>query len=409
MGAGTYGLIGEKLGHSFSPAIHKKLAGYDYSLMELRPEELGPFLEKGSFSGLNVTIPYKKAVIPYCQALTPQAQRIGSVNTIVRRKDGTLLGHNTDYDGFAYLLRSAGAQVEGRKALILGTGGVSLTVKTVLEDMGAGEIVFISRSGPDNYQNLDRHADARIIVNATPVGMFPKTGISPVDLDQFPALEGVFDLIYNPAKTQLLLDAERRGLCRSNGLGMLVAQAKAAAERFLDISLPDDRVAEITREMERDTRNLLLIGMPGCGKTTVGHALARRLGRELVDTDELVVQAAGCSIPRLFAEQGEETFRQMEHQAVVQAGSRSGLVIATGGGVVTRRENWDPMRQNSVVVFLRRPLGELPTDGRPVSQANPLEELYRQRLPLYEGAADWTVDNTTVDAAVAEIIRRLEQ
>lgn len=409
MGAGTYGLIGEKLGHSFSPAIHKKLAGYDYSLMELRPEELGPFLEKGSFSGLNVTIPYKKAVIPYCQALTPQAQRIGSVNTIVRRKDGTLLGHNTDYDGFAYLLRSAGAQVEGRKALILGTGGVSLTVKTVLEDMGAGEIVFISRSGPDNYQNLDRHADARIIVNATPVGMFPKTGISPVDLDRFPALEGVFDLIYNPAKTQLLLDAERRGLCRSNGLGMLVAQAKAAAERFLDISLPDDRVAEITREMERDTRNLLLIGMPGCGKTTVGHALARRLGRELVDTDELVVQAAGCSIPRLFAEKGEETFRQMEHQAVVQAGSRSGLVIATGGGVVTRRENWDPMRQNSVVVFLRRPLGELPTDGRPMSQANPLEELYRQRLPLYEGAADWTVDNTTVDAAVAEIIRRLEQ
>lgn len=409
MGAGTYGLIGEKLGHSFSPAIHKRLAGYDYSLIELRPEELGPFLEKGCFSGLNVTIPYKKAVIPYCQALTPQAQRIGSVNTIVRRKDGTLLGHNTDYDGFAYLLRSAGAQVEGRKALILGTGGVSLTVKTVLEDMGAGEIVFISRSGPDNYQNLDRHADARIIVNATPVGMYPKTGISPVDLDQFPALEGVFDLIYNPAKTQLLLDVERRGLCRSNGLGMLVAQAKAAAERFLDVSLPDDRVAEITREMERDTRNLLLIGMPGCGKTTVGRALARRLGRELVDTDELVVQAAGCSIPRLFAEKGEETFRRMEHQAVVQAGSRSGLVIATGGGVVTRRENWDPMRQNSVVVFLRRPLGELPTDGRPVSQANPLEELYRQRLPLYEGAADWTVDNTTVDAAVAEIIRRLEQ
>lgn len=409
MGAGTYGLIGEKLGHSFSPAIHKKLAGYDYSLMELRPEELGPFLEKGCFSGLNVTIPYKKAVIPYCQALTPQAQRIGSVNTIVRRKDGTLLGHNTDYDGFAYLLRSAGAQVEGRKALILGTGGVSLTVKTVLEDMGAGEIVFISRSGPDNYQNLDHHADAQIIVNATPVGMYPKTGISPVDLDQFPALEGVFDLIYNPAKTQLLLEAERRGLCRSNGLGMLVAQAKAAAERFLDVSLPDDRVAEITREMERDTRNLLLIGMPGCGKTTVGRALARYLGRELVDTDELVVQAAGCSIPRLFAEKGEETFRRMEHQAVVQAGGRSGLVIATGGGVVTRRENWDPMRQNSVVVFLRRPLDKLPTDGRPVSQANPLEELYRQRLPLYEGAADWTVDNTTVDAAVAEIMRRLEQ
>ena len=404
-----YGLLGEKLGHSFSPAIHKKLAGYDYRLVEKKPEELADFLTHGTFKGLNVTIPYKKAVIPFCQTLTDQARRIGSVNTIVRQKDGTLLGHNTDYDGFAYMLRSAGAQIRGKKALILGTGGVSPTVKTVLEDLGAGEIVFISRSGPDNYENLERHAAAQVLVNATPVGMYPNTEVSPVDLNRLPNLEGVFDLIYNPARTRLLLQAEERGLCRANGLGMLVAQAKAAAERFLDVSLPDDRVAEITREMERDTRNLLLIGMPGCGKTTVGRALARRLGRELVDTDELVVQAAGCSIPRLFAEKGEETFRQMEHQAVVQAGSRSGLVIATGGGVVTRRENWDPMRQNSVVVFLRRPLDKLPTDGRPVSQANPLEELYRRRLPLYEGAADWTVDNTTVDAAVAEIIRRLEQ
>ena len=404
-----YGLIGEKLGHSFSPAIHGKLAGYEYRLIELAPEELGYFLRSGQFGGLNVTIPYKKAVIPYCDELTPQARRIGSVNTILRRPDGTLLGHNTDYDGFAYLLRSAGAEVAGKKALVLGTGGASLTVHTVLKDLGVGESVAISRSGPDNYTNLDRHADARIIVNATPVGMYPNTGTSPVDLSLFPSLEGVFDLIYNPAKTQFLLDGEKRGLLWANGLGMLVAQAKAAAELFLGRPIPDGRVADITREMEWDTRNLLLIGMPGCGKTTVGQALANRLGRKLVDTDALVEEAAGCTIPELFAREGEEAFRRLEHEILCRVGRESGLVIATGGGAVTRPENLDPMRQNSTVIFLRRPLDKLPVEGRPISQANSLEELYRRRLPLYQQAADWAVDNVSLDDTVTEIIRRLEQ
>lgn len=407
---GKYGLIGEKLGHSFSPAIHAKLADYEYRLMELKPEELGRFLQNGGFDGLNVTIPYKKAVMPYCRELTPQARRIGSVNTIIRRPDGALLGHNTDYDGFAYLLRSAGAQVAGKKALVLGTGGASLTVHTVLRDLGAAESVAISRSGPDSYENLDRHADAQIIVNATPVGMYPNTGVSPVDLDRFPALEGVFDLIYNPARTQLLLEGERRGLCRANGLGMLVAQAKAAAERFLNCSIPDKRVAEITREMERDTRNLLLIGMPGCGKSTVGQALADRLGRPLVDTDALIEEMAGCTIPELFAREGEEAFRRLEHEALCQVGKQSGLVIATGGGIVTRPENRDPMRQNSTILFLRRELNRLPTEGRPVSQANDLADLYRRRLPLYEGMADWVVDNNgALEETVSEILRRLAQ
>ena len=404
-----YGLIGEKLGHSFSPAIHGKLAGYEYRLIELAPEELGPFLRSGQFGGLNVTIPYKKAVIPYCDELTPQARRIGSVNTILRRPDRTLLGHNTDYDGFAYLLRSAGAEVAGKEALVLGTGGASLTVHTVLKDLGVGESVAISRSGPDNYTNLDRHADARIIVNATPVGMYPNTGTSPVDLSLFPSLEGVFDLIYNPAKTQFLLDGEKRGLLWANGLGMLVAQAKAAAELFLGRPIPDERVADITREMERDTRNLLLIGMPGCGKTTVGQALAHRLGRKLVDTDALVEEAAGCTIPELFAREDEEAFRRLEHEILCRVGRESGLVIATGGGAVTRPENLDPMRQNSTVIFLRRPLDQLPVEGRPISQANSLEELYRRRLPLYQQAADWAVDNVSLDDTVTEIIRRLEQ
>ena len=406
--AGRYGLIGEKLGHSFSPMIHGKLAEYSYGLFELKPEELEGFLTGGAFDGLNVTIPYKKAVIPFCQELTPQARRIGSVNTIIRRPDGSLLGHNTDYDGFAYLLCSAGVRVVGKKALVLGTGGASLTVHTVLRDLGAGETVSISRSGPDNYENLDRHADAQIIVNATPVGMYPNTGVSPVDLSCFPKLEGVFDLIYNPARTQLLLDAERLGVITANGLGMLVAQAKAAAERFLGRSIPDERVEEITREMERGTRNLMLIGMPGCGKTTVGEALAQRLGRELVDTDAVIEEMAGCSIPEIFARDGEEAFRKLEHQALCRVAKGSGLVIATGGGIVTRPENRDPMRQNSTIIFLQRELDRLPTDGRPVSQANDLSRLYEQRLPLYRAAADLTVDNRTVEAAVDEIIRRLE-
>ena len=404
-----YGLIGEKLGHSFSPAIHGKLADYEYRLIELTPEELGPFLQMGQFQGLNVTIPYKKAVIPYCAELTPQARHIGSVNTILRRPDGTLLGHNTDYYGFAYLLRSAGAEVAKKKALVLGTGGASLTVHAVLRDLGTRERVAISRSGLDNYGNLERHADAQIIVNTTPVGMYPNTGKAPLDLSRFPKLEGAFDLIYNPAKTQFLLDAEKLGVRNANGLGMLVAQAKAAAEMFLDRPIPDERVDEITREMERNTRNLMLIGMPGCGKTTVGQALAQRLGRKLVDTDVLIEEEAGRTIPEIFAQDGEEAFRRLEHEILCRVSRESGLVIATGGGVVTRPENLDPLRQNSTVIFLRRPLDQLPVDGRPISQANNLETLYQRRLPLYQQASDWAVDNIVLDDTITEIMRRFSK
>ena len=404
-----FGLLGERLGHSFSPAIHRQLAGYDYRLVELRPEEVEPFLRAGRFRGLNVTIPYKKTVMACCDALSPAARRIGSVNTLLRRPDGTLYGDNTDYDGFRYLLQAAGAQVRGKKVLVLGSGGASLTVHAVLADLGARETVSISRSGPDNYENLDRHADAQLIVNATPVGMYPNTGVSPVELDQFPDCEGVFDLIYNPARTQLLLDAERRGLLLcSNGLGMLVAQAKAAAERFLGRTIPDSRVEEITRQVEGQTQNLLLIGMPGCGKTTVGQFLADRLGRPLADVDHQVEAEAGCSIPDLFKKEGEEGFRIREHRALCQLSKQSGQVIACGGGIVTRRENWDPMRQNSTVIYLRRDLELLPTSGRPVSQAIPPEELYRRRAPLYEELADLMVENRgTPEETAEEIIRRL--
>lgn len=387
------GLIGEKLGHSFSPAIHGKLADYEYKLYELSPEQLGPFLEKKEYDGLNVTIPYKKTVIPYCDELTEAAKSIGSVNTIVKRPDGTLLGHNTDYDGFMWLLKNAGADVKGKKAVVLGTGGASVTVQAALRNMGAAQVVVVSRSGEDNYENIARHSDAKILVNATPVGMYPKTGVSPVDLDSFTALECVLDVVYNPAKTQLLLEVEKRGIPCANGLGMLVAQAKAACERFTGKPVDDEKVYTIKAEMERNTRNVMLIGMPGSGKSTVGAALAESLGRKLVDVDERIVELAGCSIPEIFAKDGEEGFRQIEHQALCEVSKESGLVIATGGGVVTRPENLDPMRQNSLIVWLLRDLSLLPKDGRPLSQANSLTEMFKVREPMYRAAADCVADN----------------
>ena len=399
------GLIGEKLSHSFSPAIHTRLGTPDYSLFELKPEELEQFLKHGDFDGVNVTIPYKKAVIPYCAALTEQARRIGSVNTLIRQEDGSLLGHNTDYDGFLYMIRSSGVEVRGKKCLILGTGGASLTVRTVLEDLDAGEIVFISRTGENNYQNLERNADARIIVNTTPVGMYPHNGTAPLDVKGFPKLEGVFDLIYNPARTQLLLDAERMGVPGVNGLGMLVAQAKAASERFRDISIPDEAVEDITREMEKQSKNIILVGMPGCGKSTVGKKLAEKLGRPLVDTDEEIVRRIGCTIPEYFAAHGEEEFRKREHEVLRGFSGRSGQIIATGGGIVTRPENMAPLRENSLVVFLRRDIERLPTRGRPISQSNDLHELYEKRRPLYEAAADVTVDNVKLAQTVEEILK----
>ena len=406
MSGGRFGLIGRKLGHSFSPLIHGKLGNYSYDLIELEPEELTAFLQGDSFTGLNVTIPYKKDAMLACDKLSPAAQRIGCVNTIVRCKDGGLYGHNTDYDGLKWLILSAGLQVKGKKVLILGSGGASLTARAVAADLGAGEVIVISRSGPDNYENLARHEDAGLIINTTPVGMYPNTGKSPVDLALFPVLSGVCDLIYNPAKTQLILDAERRGIPCAGGLGMLVAQAKAASELFQGKKLPDELVPEITAQIRRQTENILLIGMPGCGKSTVGKLLAKRLGRPFVDADEEIVSRAGKNIPEIFAESGEAGFRDLEHRVMEDLCKQSGLVIAAGGGAVTIPANHDPMRQNSRLVFLRRDLSKLPSAGRPISQSRRIEDIYRERLPLYTALADWTLDNEgNVEDTVSEIER----
>lgn len=402
------GLIGRPLGHSYSPAIHARLGGYAYRLIELEPDELGPFLSAGDFDGLNVTIPYKKAVLPYCARLSETTRRVGSVNTIVRRPEG-LCGYNTDYDGFLRLFRRSGLSAAGKKALVLGSGGASLTVQAALHELGASEIVVVSRKGETNYVNLyERHPDAALLVNATPVGMHPHNGERLVDLSRLPKLEGVFDLVYNPAKTALLLDAERLGLPAFNGLPMLVAQAAASSALFTGSEAEDGLIDRITESLERDMKNILLIGMPGSGKTTLGAALAQKLGRPFVDADRELEARSGKDIPAIFREEGEEGFRRREHELLIELTRRSGAVLAVGGGAVTRADNLDLLRQNSRVVWLRRPLQELPTEGRPLSQSRPLSELWREREPLYRAAADLTVDNTgTPEECVRRILEAL--
>lgn len=384
------GLLGQHLTHSYSPAIHRLLGDYAYELFEIQPEKLEDFLQNGDFSGLNVTIPYKKAVIPYMTELTPIAQKLGAVNTIVRRADGCLVGHNTDYFGFSSMIRYSGLNVAGKKCLVLGSGGASNTAVAVLEELGATAVV-ISRRGENNYQNLHLHQDAKLIVNATPVGMYPNCGVSPIDLSLFANLEGVLDLIYNPARTKLLLDAECRGLVALNGLWMLVAQAKESAEFFTGKPIDNCVIPPIFQQMKYQMENILLIGMPGCGKSTVGAALAAQLDRPFVDIDIEIEKQAGKSIAAIFAQDGEKAFRQLETEVLQQFTCRSGLVISTGGGCVTERENWPLLRQNSSIIWLQRALSQLPTQGRPLSRDLP--QLYARRKDQYAALAHRIIDN----------------
>lgn len=400
-----YGLLGEKLGHSFSPQIHRALAGYDYQLLPTPPEAVEDLFARRAFQGLNVTIPYKQTVIPLCDEIDPRAAAIGAVNTVVNR-GGRLTGYNTDIDGFLHLARRAEVDMAGKKVVILGSGGTSRTARAAAGELGAREIVTISRRGADNYQNLSRHADAQVLINTTPVGMYPRCGQAAVSLDSFPALEGVLDVVYNPLRTALILAAEERGLPCSGGLPMLVAQAWRAAELFTGAPIPEGRVEEVLQELTAAQRNVVLIGMPGCGKTTVGRRLAERLGKDFVDLDEEIVRRAGTSIPEIFAREGEVGFRERESALVRDFGARTGLVISTGGGVVTRPENRAPLRQNGVIFHLRRDPAALPTDGRPLSQATAPEELWRRREPLYAAFADRAIDN---NGPLEETLEQIEK
>lgn len=387
-----YGLLGEHLGHSFSPQIHKAIGGYDYDLFEVAPENLEAFLKTGAFKAINVTIPYKKAVIPHCAALSPQAKAIGSVNTIVRRADGTLYGDNTDYYGFLYTVRHSGVSVAGKKCVVFGDGGVAPTVRTVLKDLGAGELVTVSRKGENNFSNLSRHYDAQILVNATPVGMYPKNGETVAELAPFTRLEAAFDLVYNPSITEFLRQAAAMGAVAVNGLGMLVAQAKRASEIFRDVKIDDAVIEPIRAQIARQEMNIALIGMAGVGKTSIGTALAEMTGRKFVDCDDLFPVYAGKSIQEVFAQDGEDAFRQIETAVLRDVSKESGLVIATGGGVVTRPENLPLLRQNSLTVLLKRPVEYLPSDGRPMSQKHGVSALYEQRRPLYEAWGEYSFD-----------------
>ncbi len=384
-----YGLLGGKLSHSYSPQIHNLLGEYEYKLFEREEYEVASFLAEENFEAINVTIPYKNTVMPYLAEISDEAKKIGSVNTITRTEKG-LRGDNTDYYGFSYMLQKSGIDVKGEKCLILGSGGASVTALAVLTDLGALPIV-ISRSGENNYNNIDRHKDAAVIVNTTPVGMYPSNGVSPVELSLFPQLRGVVDMIYNPCRTALILQAEDRGIPAISGLSMLVAQAKRANEFFFRRPLPDNITEKVIAGIRKTLENVILIGMPGCGKSTAGQALAERLGLSFADTDAEIEKMTGRTPAQIIREEGEDAFRKIEHEAARELGKRSGTVIATGGGIVTRPENRDPLRQNGTVIYLKRPIEKLAVNGRPLSAQNGVESLFQRRRPLYESWAEHTV------------------
>jgi len=398
-----YGLLGEHLGHSFSPRIHAMLCGYEYKLYEQQREALPGFLNDCGLDGMNVTIPYKKDVLPHCAWLSDAVKRIGSANTLVKREDGWY-AYNTDYFGFRRMVESMAVDPSGKKAVILGSGGAMLAVRTALEDMGASEIIVVSRSGENNYDNLHLHADAQIVVNATPVGMYPKVGVQAASLEHFPNCRAAFDVVYNPARTAFIMQAEELGIACRNGLYMLVAQAHRAAELFTGKEIAIERIEEILRVLESETKNIVLVGMPGCGKSSVGRALAELCGKTLVDADEKLNETFGMSAGDMINTHGEEYFRQRETEVLAELGKQSGLIIATGGGCVTREENYRHLHQNGEIFWLKRSVEKLPTKGRPLSQRGSLEAMYEKRAPMYRRFADFVIDNdsgTVTDTANA--------
>lgn len=403
-----YGLIGAKLGHSYSVPIHAQLGDYDYRLYERTEAEFIDLLRRRDFKGLNVTIPYKVLAYGRCEALSDAAREVGCVNTLVVRPDGSLYGHNTDIGGFIAMTGRAGVTITGKKAVILGSGGTSLTARAACRRLGAREIVTVSRKGPVDYDALYRdHADAQVLINTTPVGMYPNNGARPAEISRLPALEGVLDVIYNPNRTALVLDAEARGIPASGGLYMLVAQAREAAELFTGRRIPETETARIHGLLRREALNAVLIGMPGCGKSTVGRALAARMGRPFVDCDGEIERRAGKPIPEIFARDGEAAFRELEAAVIADVCREKGRVIATGGGAVLRGENVRAMRQNGVVLLLERDIASLSMDGRPLSRSlDALREMRQMRGPLYCAAADAAIDN---NAAPEDAVARAEE
>ena len=402
-----YCLIGKRLDYSYSKVVHNKL-GYDYDLKEIREEELPSFLHDCPYKAFNVTIPYKKAVIPYLDELSEEAKKLGVVNLVIK-ENGRLKGYNMDIRGMEYALDKTGVSLAGKKVVILGSGNTARTAEYLAEERGAAEIVKISRGGEDNYDNLSRHKDAAYLINTTPVGTYPSNEDSIVDLSVFPSLEGVQEVIYNPFKTRLALQAERRGLPVATGMDMLVGQAAYTAEKFRGVLPSREEIDRIVKEIVREDRNIVLVGMPSCGKTTIGRGLAAKLGRPFVDTDAEIVKEHG-EIPVIFAEEGVDAFRLYESEILSEVTKGHGQVIATGGGAVERERNVLNLRQNGAVVYIKRDLDLLSDEGRPLSKGGKIREIYERRAPLYEGVADIVVSNDgRIEDAIERIAREVEK
>ena len=401
-----YGLIGARLGHSYSKIIHEKIADYTYTLLPLPTEaEARAFFEKREFAAVNVTIPYKQMVIPCCDEVDPRAKAIGAVNTVVNR-GGKLYGYNTDYAGFAYLAKAHGVDFAGKTVLVLGTGGTHATVSAVCRDGGAKEILTASRTGKDGaltYEQAAARSDVQIVVNTTPCGMYPQTGQCLLDIAALPQLQAVLDVVYNPFSTELVLRAKDKGLAAAGGFEMLVAQAVYAAEYFTGRALDcETLIPKISRELQKELQNVVLIGMPGCGKSTVGAALAQKLGKTFVDADAEIERRTGKAIPDIFAQEGEEAFRRYEADVIADLTRQNRQVIACGGGVVKTPQNLHALRQNGPVLWVQRPIEKLATAGRPLSKGGEaLRRMEHERLPLYRAAATGTVCN---DGALTDTV-----
>ncbi len=404
-----YGLIGKSLKHSYSKLIHNYLADYSYELVELSEEELRDFVMSKSYDGYNVTIPYKKQIMQYLDVVDGKAQAIGAVNTVVER-DGRLYGYNTDFDGMVYMLKRSGIDINNKVVMILGTGGTSNTAQAVAKSLGAQKIIVVSRNGEVNYTNYQQNLDVEVVINTTPVGMYPEVDACPIDISVFPKILAVVDVIYNPENTMLIEKAKEMGIAATSGLSMLVAQAKYAMQLFKNIKEDDVVIEDIIVLLKQQSHNIVLIGMPGSGKSTIGKKVADMLERTFVDIDKEIEKREGRTIADIFSIDGEGYFREVEKRLTLEYAKNSGLVIATGGGIIKDRSNKAVLHLNGVIVEIERPLKELATDGRPLSKDfETLTRLYKERKPMYQDFRDCVVVNDTdVDNAAKGVIEQYE-
>ena len=405
-----YGLIGNKLGHSFSKEIHERIADYTYDLIPLDKEEFKTFMEKKEFSAINVTIPYKKDVIPYLDELDEPAKAIGAVNTIVNT-NGKLKGYNTDFTGFLYMVKKHNVHMKGKKVLGIGNGGASAAIQAVCKHEEAGNIVvvdIVSGNGAISYDEMfSHHLDAEIIVNTSPIGMYPRIGNAPIDISMFHKCEAVLDVIYNPILTRLCFEAQEMDIKRVNGLEMLIGQAKQSVEFFLDKKIDDQIIDDIYKDMLKERCNIVLIGMPSAGKTTIGKLLEERMNKEFIDLDDVIIQKAGKSIPDIFKESGEAGFRAIETEAAIEVSKLNNKIIATGGGTIKHKVNMDYLRLNGITIFIDRDVDKLVSSdpNRPLSSSKEaLHKMHQERLPLYQKYAAYVaVNNSDIGSTVKEI------